>query len=543
MNQPILKDSKKRKFFRYAAVTSVSLNLLYSWFFWRSASEATEYAIRQFGGRLDATTKDIIKYSIIPFTLANLISDTLCVDPLENADSLLISKQRKEKKEIIKLFFGLTLQLIGTLITYPAGSSSAALPIAEITKDFFNEELPANIINYLSIVAVSVLGAIYLAMFTNARLQRHVDEFIDVIKAPKIFLKNFIKNPDKYFEVWIQSLSNSIFRAISIGYVLYTVLTVILKADNKSEWVLWSAKITALMSFIITLFSRTLSVRDTILNPVYNALTLDDFKKAKLFRTEMLYDLIFTLIRAGSTSTLIFQLLPVPIFWKYSISAISGLALTIHGSYVGYSINLAKNALIHKKEQISLIQKGEEKEAAEDIALLEKTKINEKRFMELFNEIVKVDNPKYINLFVDTSNIMARIIRFIAFFLFVATFNEIFNFDLQSTTLIALTFLWGAEVFKNDAALYKESLLKTMSHFSAKFHLEAYRRNPEINQINNEDDNIIKNINCNTKNSEKPKKSLINSTICFFKALTKSPYDYSIEEVENTLRSLESKKF
>ena len=67
---------------------------------------------------------------------------------------------------------------------------------------------------------------------------------------------------------------------------------------------------------------------------------------------------------------------------------------------------------------------------------------------------------------------MARLVRFVAFFLFIATFDRIFDLGFSTSGLAALTFLWGAEVFKSDLAVYNESIAGTLSSISAKVYLE-----------------------------------------------------------------------
>ena len=95
-----------------------------------------------------------------------------------------------------------------------------------------------------------------------------------------------------------------------------------------------------------------------------------------------------------------------------------------------------------------------------------------------------------------------------------ASLNNTFELNLKTEVIIALTFLWGAEVFKNSVTLYDKLLKSIWSGIAAKSYIEEIK-----NKI--------------TATSGQP----VGYCGAFFKRLkplVTSPYDYSLEVLQKT---------
>ena len=206
--QGTLPPSHKKRFYRTLTSGAVVADALYSYFLWQSVCSAAEFAITEFGGVIAPSIKDTIKYIAVPFVVANLLCDLTSVDPLREADQLTAASNKNisEHYELSKKIFGNLLKFIAMTTSYTAGASVDAISIANIIF-LVTEGITADVINYSSLAIFTSLGVIYYSMFTNAEIQNHANEFVDIIKNPKAFLRSLKKNLLPMIEVLIQSLS------------------------------------------------------------------------------------------------------------------------------------------------------------------------------------------------------------------------------------------------------------------------------------------------------------------------------------------------
>lgn len=504
-------------FYRTLTVSAVLIEPLYSYFVWRTVLDGLKLALQEFGHDPTESEAEFLQYIILPFIIANLICDITSVDPLKDADELVLTHADQEKAlPQSKRLFGMFLKFLALAISFPAGASANATSVYDITNKI-KFSIIKDLIYYPASAIVTLLGVVYYMMFTNAQIQRHANEFIDVLKDPKEFLMNVIKSPGKYLEVLIQSFFNSVYRAIAFGYITSDFLGLFFKLKNTSRLAQSIIMTTSLTTFLITLFSRTLSVRDKFLNPNFTLVTSKEIKLVSPFRLSLLSDLVLTLIRAGAVGLLVFNFLPLSLGWKLSASIFLGLVLSIHSGYTRYISGLYSSALEtipsedlkHRKKPLD----------SEDVPLLggssiqvDSIKDTSQGIADDFQEISSSYHSKFMTASIDVINIMARTARFVTFFLFIATFNNIFSLSLGIYDVVALTFLWGAEVFKNDGSYYEQALKLNWTGIAAKAHMESVEKD--------EPENNNKFTQCGS--------TLFN----VFKAITKSPYDYSPETIQ-----------
>lgn len=215
------------------------------------------------------------------------------------------------------------------------------------------------------------------------------------------------------------------------------------------------------------------------------------------FRKELISDAILSLIRGGAVGAIVSEFIHLPLAYKYSLSSLIGFVPFSHSLYVRYQAGRKKDALNLKEErqkpteniteEIDNTEQTEPNNANDDksiIRLLDENNNNESGLIDpvrlapkLFDEIAASYNSPAFNLAIDAVNFTARFTRFVAFFLFVQTINEVFLDNYFSPiSVIGLVFLWGAEVFKNDGDLYGEAMKTTCQSMAAKWQLASARR-------------------------------------------------------------------
>ncbi len=252
------------------------------------------------------------------------------------------------------------------------------------------------------------------------------------------------------------------------------------------------------------------------MNPSFNGITEQELDEAPKLRKTLIFDAILSLIRGMAIGALASEFIPLEPVFKYSISSIIGILPTAHSFYVRYQAGHYAEALKQKKQAILKIfdKSKEENEASILFPITSHSHIE--IAPKLFDQIAASNNSSALNFAIESINYTARLTRFVAFFLFVETFNQSFlNNSLGNIGIIALVFLWGAEVFKNDGDMYSEALQSGWQGMAAKWQLE------------NESDDTA---SCTCFSG------------CFFRparVVLKSLYDYPYELLEKVAKSAE----
>ncbi len=474
--QGIFPPSIKNKIARVICVSAVGIEPFYSAFVWQSLREAAEKAIEMFGGTVNDTVKDYIFYIAIPFAAVNLISDLTSVDPLRDADALTAPSQKEEEyTEFSKRALGFFIKVLAVTASFPVGGLANTLPLKTFSEKFIQGS-GGNIFFYGSTAVIVPLTVLYYMMFNNPKIQKHANEFVDTAKNPVEFFQNLYQNSSKYLEVWLQSLSNAVYRGVIFGYILMQSGKVILKVDKNNPYLLAFIILTGLSTFGVTLFSRFLSTRDRFLNPAFNSLTQEELDEAPRLRKALIYDGILSLTRGGGAAVFLSQVISKASIFKYGAPLLVGVILAAHSFYVRYQAGYYQEAL--KSQRINIANKAEaDKNAVERANLLafKSSTVRDpiKNAPQLFDQIAASHASPGLDWVIDSINVTARFTKFIAFFLFLDVFNWIFPENkLSLMGASALVFLLGAEVFKNDCDMYRGALQDSWQGFAAKWQLE-----------------------------------------------------------------------
>ena len=465
LSQTEFPPSIKNKLARAVCLSSVAVEPLYTIFVWQLTILSVAEVVKIFDGEVNSVTKNCITYITIPFAIANLLADILSVDPLREADEITMPGEKLESKklELKKLILGYFIKSLAVTIPYAVAGSADSIPVGSFLKSSASGFL-GDILSYTSLVFLSFLGVVYYIMFMNDRIQKHVNEFIDLLKNPVLFLNNLKKNPGKYLEAWIQCLLDAFYRGITYSYIIGEVGTVIFNIDKNKTPCRIASIVTGGITFFIALFSRFLVARDKFLNPKFVFVTKQEIDKVREFNRDFIYDILLSAIRGLTLGFLAYELIPSSHALKYIASGIIASLATAQSLYVRIEAKLYEKAL--------MLCNKDDRPINEETPLISKDNFLENTG-KVFDELASSFKTSKSILAIDIINLMARLIRFFAFFILVETINQsILNNKLSMPCVVALTFLWGAEVLKNEAGIYKESMLNTCQGLAAKWQLE-----------------------------------------------------------------------
>lgn len=516
-----------RKLARAIAITAVILDGFYSPFMFQTGPAGFKAMFDQLGVDISDNTFKYIQAGAIPFVLCNLINDWSSVDPLREADELVLNyikhtsvSQKKNKTHIVNLILSLMIKTAAVLYSYPIGASADGLPTVDWFNHWFGKNSSeAEVLRYMSLSIFATFLTVYYMMFLNGRISNHVSALIETMKSLPDFMKFAGKNFFTMVEVMMQVTANACNRGVSFTFIMSTGLKEYIDVPKHKPVSKNLAISAGVNSAFLTYFTRLLSVYNKLFNKEFSSISDLEYKQASGFNLGFVVDAFFGAIRGGSIGLLIYQLIQ-PSAWSYLAAPTLGGLITAHSLSVHYQFRRKENAIIRRKNQTPLGENSalltEEHESVDisDVECLDELPVTE-RIKSKFEALASQQNSRPLRSASGLVVHATQILRLFAFFMFVETFDEIILGNRFSPlTLFALTLLWGCEVYKNNAALYQEAITETWTGMAAKWQMET-----------NEQATVA-------VTPSRCQGTLFNKTL---KVISKGPYDYSEEQYDEAL--------
>jgi hypothetical protein len=497
---------------RTLCVGAVDIEPLYSAFLLGDATVAAKKAIEMFGAVVSDETKNVIYYLVLPFVVGNLISDMTSVDFLREGDELTAPSTNEEHRRALReRLLNYFLLTVAVLTLFPSGAAVDAIPVANALTG--TPGIGSDIAKYATLGLVTTLGEIYYFIFNKKNVKNHTKEFWETLSNPKEFGRNLKRNPGRYLEVYIQTNTNSLYRGVILAYSALVVQEIVFGIARNNPYSRGISLTVGIAAFVFTMFSRFLPTRDKFLNKNFKHITDVELAKVPKFRKELIWDAVLSVARGVSTGVILEEIIPsisssLPLSeaFKYWVGFTVGAAATAHSFYVRYYAGRDRAAL-EFVPKTKLIEKAT---ATETTALVPVQKTDIEKAAEAFDKIAATHNSTGMNVAILFPNTMGRLVRFLFSFGTILTLSLLFlDNPLSNKLLIAITFLLGMEVFKNDGDVFGKAMKTTFQGMATKWELER-------------------------ENGDRGSWSCVSGNSLFrpLRVISKSPYDYSLPLLE-----------
>lgn len=407
----------------------------------------------------------------------DLICDTICVNPARDAADLVrvMNKEDVLKNKTIKKIMTMSLSLIAVTCSFPIGAALSAIPVAQMAASISNHWL-RSLVEDGSLVILSLLGILYYTMFNQAKIKKHVDDFVETLKDLPPFTRKVKKNLLGFLEVLIQTCSNSSYRGIAFAFYMSAIIAEILHLNNSTDIAKLFITISGVSTVLVTLFTRTLSTSNAIMNDKFNFLSQAEINKASGIAAGTITDAILSVLRGGSLVVLSWSKYSGPLFAKLLCSALLGGATLMHSFYVRCMVRKKENALSElsneelKKRSINI---------DETSALLLKQSFSDNsniRKAKLFDDLsATIQLDSVLIWFIFIINFISRFTRLISFYGFSNQLSQTMKWGLSKYDNLAVTCSAGGEVTKNDFSVYASSINDTIKCVATSWKLEKAR--------------------------------------------------------------------
>ena len=462
-----------QRFFLTLATACMIADTPYLGFLVVAILSAVKYAFQEFGINSQGLSVAIIIPAVV-LSLMSTIGDLTIANPVEFAKeqvSLDVSELDVQVNALgsFKASAVNTLAIFNKIIagySFLIGGAASALSIAYL----FSQEW----VHYLLGIPIALLGlAYYYVVYANT-FKQHSYEFLKrLLSTEQSMIKNMLRSPAKSLEVTLQTVFNAFYRAVFFAYIMDQLLTTAFHRDENDHANLYYILSAGIITFYISLFTRTLNVHRKIFDPNFSKIPRELLDKTHVAKIGLAIDIIMTLLRAGSASTFIFRNVTEQYFINIITAIFAGMSLTGHGLYVRYNRRLHQTAFWNMpKPEVSI----NAVEAEADVRSADK----------IFNEIKELIKTELVKIFATTINSGGRIGRSIAFLGSLVSLNETLlkhgiNLHLDFYDLICLHQLWGNTTFENEASFYQESVTDNIAYYLTKIHLE--RNKPKYGYI------------------------------------------------------------
>ena len=468
---PVVHDvhlpSRRVKVLRFLNVSSLIADLVSLYFIYVAATVTIDKCFDEFGLE-SGIAKVILEALAMLGSVANVMTNFCTINPVEDADVLARTPKQPIKDDRPKgeIRLANTLcwsnQILANL-SYVIGSAGQML---SLTYFISNQEIDIGVG-----MPLTLLGALYYHLLTHAKVTEHANEFIHRLLQKESMLLKIFCSPLMSFEVILQSFSNAAYRGISFGFIMDQLLLRVFHVADDSSVGKDLVVTTTLLTFYVTIFSRTLNVHRQYFNPAFQRISSSILAEIKISKMGFAADVLVASVRSGATGMLLYRYVPLGYSYRIVISVASTGLLAMHGGYVRYRSRLQQTALdeINKKPV-----HGASLNADTDLDPSQLSK------QEIFDALRDSSEAPCAKIFVATLNTSARIGRFLSFIGFLIGLNEALArnhiLDLDFNSLLYLSGIWGVTTLQNEWSFFESGMLKTVKYHITKYNME--RTNP-----------------------------------------------------------------
>lgn len=449
---------------RLLNVSTLITDLATLYFLYAAAATAIDTCSDEFGWKSEVP-RMVLKVLAMYCSMANVATNFFTINPVEEADVLDGKPEQsieKDPRDGCERNLAKTLSVSNQVLANASYIVGSAAQIGSLTYFISNEWANLGVG-----IPLTAFGVLYYNLLTHARVTEHANVFIHKLLQKESMILNALRFPLRSFEVVLQSISNAVYRGISFGYVMDQLLLRLFKVKDSSVLSAVLIGSTTLLTFYITIFSRTLNVHKQYLNPDFEKISPVKLAETKISKMGFLADSLVTLVRSGSTGLLFYECAPIDRIYKIILGTCSGALLTVHGVYVRYKSRL---------EQTALDKINKDKMAIENLNAdtIDVSALSKK---EIFNKIRDGREAPFAKAFVTTLNTSARLGRSLSFIGFLIGLNEVLkNNNLPNLNFVSLLYLfgiWGITTLQNEWSFFESSMLNTVKYHTTKLALEA----------------------------------------------------------------------
>lgn len=458
-------SSIKNNIIKAVTFTSVPLDILYCYFVFIAVQNAYN-TYKKENNIQDDNFDSYFQAFNIYLCLSVFVCDSLQINPIEEAR--IISEfrdhdfekklERIENTRLRKAIVILTtLNLLVANTVFSIDATSDAISIA-----YFSE---SNVLRFGVGGLVSLISIIYSNILMRASIKNNSFECFNAITMiNRTSLNNILSSPLENLEIVMQIVSSLTYESIACGYIMYSGISTFFDEENTKSPI-GSASIWYAISATawLTIFTRTLSIKNRFFDPRFNEITPDMLANAKLKKFRFAFDSLMSLVRSGAFGAISYKHFPGKSDEKLAITVPLMIALFYQAIKVRYRVNLKKSVL------------EELENSDQEIAVIDDLSSDE-----LFDLIQKRFKTSNLSLAVMGMSVGALIANWIAFFNFLYTINNFLGTEHQKPLslfdIVCLQQLWGIPSLENAATFYQGLIIETSSYHRTKLYIEQRSR-------------------------------------------------------------------
>lgn len=213
-----------------------------------------------YSGIIGETGNILIQLFAALLSVYNLTNDWISVSPADAVDKFLNSKREKNN---YLYAFKTSLLITAIVLSFPPGSCSDAIPLSAYINHIANE-LTRNIVKYLTLAVIILLGEVYYAMLSDRNLQDHSNAFFKACKEYGETFQWIKENSLEFIEALSIIACNVFYRPALFGSVTSLTISEYIGLDSTSFVSKSLIGVVMIATGIITLFSRSLGIFRTI---------------------------------------------------------------------------------------------------------------------------------------------------------------------------------------------------------------------------------------------------------------------------------------
>lgn len=503
--------------------------------------------------QFSATRKGLINLGVndnaasataISLSLADWVMNVLAVSVPADADAVLWSKEA----HLSRAWDGLATAIKGLSLlgSYSVGAAADALPLLSLVPQSWPVGALAAI-NYALILANILPGASYYRLFNHTKIFNHLKVFREFSQDPVLLLRRLMVQPInglRYFEVGRAWLTVVGYRSISFAFIAQALAPYLVKPMGFStEKETQAGDVLAIFALTATalnvMFSRLLPVYLQLAALEFDAVTPAEHRAAvRQWRREAFFSwqaTATTLLHAAvslvpnAITATGWVLLAGDVFdtrWQQTLLqiAIGGVSLGNH-SWIEYQALISRLALSKIPEALedndvsARLQRiyglntqesqGYGSVPDSDTSVQGRLQVVDQRFEEL-KRTFALAHP-IVNTAMVAVNVAARAARCIGFYGFIktlsATLSTYTGVEITDQQNIALCLILAPENFKNELAVFDESMKSVIQNWHAKCYIETHVHGRTLSAAQ-----------------------------ALHVCLVKSPYDYSPSDIKQALR-------
>ncbi|MCK4608291.1 MAG: hypothetical protein KAT71_02310 [Gammaproteobacteria bacterium] len=460
----------KRTLLKLMTLSALALDSIFIVFLYNAMKSALLYTMDEF----DESSETLQTSFLIAFggmVSFNLIAELLIINPVEEAEAMAGSKIAGfigdiEGDNLCDKITSSSLAVFNQIVaqpTYVIGAAADAVSIAYLTSQGW--------LKWGYGVPVTMLGVVYYNLLMRTPINRHAKEFIHkFLNCQESIFINTLKTPAKSLEVLIQTLSNAIYRSVSMGYIMDQILVELFNQGSDNQDNTYYIAFAFFFTFYISLFSRTLNVRDKVLNPKFDTIPQEMLKTTKVSKIGSCIDVLMTTLRAGPASVIIYRHGFDSQIANIMLSGSIGVTLMLQGLYVRYKTRLHQTALEN-------IERGVPKESTEP-----------RSAEEVFEMLKKQNKTKGLTVVATGLNVCSRASKSVAFLGFLAVLNDALisngiNLQLDFWDILCVHQLWGNTNFENELSFFQQAIQENLAYHITKCKIAIKQSKPAISVI------------------------------------------------------------